>query len=96
MAKPRIWEADVKLEISLTLNEAETRALHALTAYGTDAFLKTFYEHMGQSCLKPHENGLRELFATVRGEVSQMLRRADTAREAFKPKPADTQHKGTE
>lgn len=84
MAECKVWESKVNLTLSLTISEAEARALRALSDYGTDQFLKTFYEHMGTSCLKPHEAGLRSLFELARGEVGTHLVRADKAREAFK------------
>lgn len=83
MAECKVWESKVSLTLSLTLSEAEARALSALTEYGIDPFLKTFYEHMGTSCLKPHEAGLRLLFGTV-AQMDPHLLRADKAREAFK------------
>lgn len=53
----------------LVLNETEIRALDALIGYGIDPFLKTFYEHMGQHYLKPHEAGLRSLFEAIQKQV---------------------------
>ena len=82
--KARIYESDVTLNVTLMISEAEARAMLALTAYGADGFLKTFYEHMGESCLKPHEKGLRALFDVIRSEVTPMLARADKARAAFR------------
>lgn len=55
----------VDFKMTLDLNELEWLALDALVGYGTDAFLKVFYRHLGQSYLKPHEAGLRALFDTV-------------------------------
>lgn len=83
MADAKIWDANVTLTLSLTMNESEARALVALACYGTDNFLKTFYEHMGTSELRPHEAALRSLFAAVGQEVVPMLRRADKARKTF-------------
>lgn len=90
MATCKVFESRVSLTLSVTLGEQEALALIALSAYGTDAFLKTFYEKMGESCLKPHELGLRSLF-DLTGDISVHLARADKAREAFNPKPAVTQ-----
>lgn len=58
-----------KVEISATLEltQAEIGALDALAGYGTDTFLKVFYERMGKAYLQPYEAGLKSLFAKVRG-----------------------------
>ncbi|QCG94287.1 hypothetical protein E6C67_08345 [Azospirillum sp. TSA2s] len=66
-----------------TLSEDEAAALDALAGYGTDAFLKVFYKEMGEAYLRPHEAGLRSLFASVRSHVPTVLERARTARKAF-------------
>ena len=73
----------VQVEGYFVLSEAEMRALDALTGYGIEPFLETFYEKMGRHYLSPHEHGLRDLFKTVRGKVPGILRRADIARKAF-------------
>lgn len=72
----------VNLEVRLILTEAEVGALDALAGYGTDGFLKVFYEHMGESYMKPYEKGLRSLFATARG-LKQFVDRANEARMVF-------------
>lgn len=72
----------------MTLGEKEARAFAALAEYGIDAFLKTYYEKLGSAYLKPHEDGLRSLFETIRSEINPTLRRADEARAIFKTKPA--------
>lgn len=79
----KVWDSKVSLTLSLVLSEPEARAFVALTEYGTDAFLKIFYEHMGTSCLRPHEAGLRALFSSV-GQIKPHLSRTDKAREAFR------------
>lgn len=76
----------VQVEAVFRLDEPELRALEALAGYGTEAFLKAFYEHMGTSYLKPHEAGVRSLFDAARGQIPSILRRADEARAAFNPK----------
>lgn len=84
MAEFGIHHARVELQLSMSLGEKEARALHAISEYGTDAFLKVFYEHLGESALKPHEAGLRSLLLAARGQLAPLLGRADKAREAFK------------
>lgn len=59
------------------------RALEALAGYGSDGFLKVFYQHMGRAYLEPHEVGLRSLFETIRTELPPILCRADSAKKAF-------------
>lgn len=75
----------IELRLTLTLDEAEARALHALTDYGADEFLKVFYQHLGRSGLQPAEGGLRSLFAGVRAQLPAVLERLDGAREVFTP-----------
>ncbi len=76
--------SDIDVGATIRFNESELRALEALVGYGTDGFLKVFYKQMGEHYLKPHEAGLRSLFATVRSEVPMTLHRADAARAAFR------------
>ncbi len=70
----------VTTEATVVLSEEELRALYALTAYGDDAFLKGFYSHHGEACLKPHEDGLKLLFSRVRDEIPPVLKKVDEAR----------------
>jgi hypothetical protein len=70
----------VTVEATIRLNEQEIAALDALAGYGTEAFLKVFYEKLGQSYLKPHEDGLRSVFETVRKYAGPALSRAYRAR----------------
>lgn len=74
-----------KVEVSATMqfSEAELRALDALVGYGSDAFLKVFYEKMGKHYMQPHEAGLRSLFESVRQVVPGILSRTDDARRVF-------------
>lgn len=74
---------NITFEVRVTLNEEEVRALDALVCYGTDSFLKVFFEHMGKHYLMPHQNGIRSLFDTVNREVSPFIHRIDKARKAF-------------
>jgi hypothetical protein len=76
----------VSLEVSIRLTEAEAGALDALTAYGIEPFLTTFYEKMGRSVLQPYEAGLRSLFKSLRdgdANVSSLLKKAKDARGVF-------------
>lgn len=76
--KPR-----VVLEIQITLDEAEARALDALVGYGDDAFIAAFKESLGRAYLTGNEPGLRSLFESVRKILPEFLKRADIARKAF-------------
>jgi len=74
--------AQLQATITLGLSEAEAAALDALSAYGIDPFLQVFYDHLGRSCLQPHEAGLRSLFNSM-GDVRVFLGRAKEARRVF-------------
>ena len=76
----------IELRVTLSLSESEARALDAMVGYGDDAFVAAFYEHLGESYMKRHETGLRELFKTVRSFIPGILGRVDRAREAFQVK----------
>lgn len=73
----------VTVGATISLDESQLRALDALAGYGTDEFLKVFYKEMGESYLKPHEKGLRSLFATIRKDVPPALSDVDTARQVL-------------
>jgi hypothetical protein len=73
----------VQVEAVLTVNEAELRALDALAGYGDDAFIRAFYEKLGEAYMREHENGLREFLKTIRSLAPSILNRADAARAAF-------------
>mgnify|MGYP007076387306 CR=1 FL=1 len=73
----------VEVSVNLELTMAEVQALDALAGYGSKAFLKVFYEHMGQAYLKPHEKGLVSLFATIQENLPAIINRYNNARRAF-------------
>lgn len=77
----------VALEATISLSEGELRAIDALAGYGTDAFLKVFYEKMGEHYMKPHEGGLRSLFETINREGKTLLYKVDEARKVIKETP---------
>lgn len=74
---------DVRLIVTLALNEDEARALDAIVGYGSDNFIDAFYKQLGRSYLEKHEAGLRTLFDSVREHVGPLLSRTDSARAAF-------------
>ena len=76
----------IEAVIEIIMSEEEAAALYALTEYGVDAFLKNFYDKMGYSILKPHEEGLRSLFESVRSSesgIKKVLNRFTDARAVF-------------
>lgn len=80
-AKPTI-----ELEVLIKLKEEEVRALDALTGYNDDAFIKTFYEHLGRHYMEPHEQGLRTFFKSIRDIVPGIIHKTDEARKLFNGK----------
>lgn len=76
--------ANVVGTVTFTVTEEEARALDALVGYGDDAFLRVFYEKLGQSYMRPHEAGLRSLFKRVRADMPFILDRFNAARTAFR------------
>jgi len=76
-------KATVLFQVHLTLPEEEARALEALTVYGDDSFIQLFYAKLGTSELKPHQAGLRALFASIRQALSPQLTVIDSAREVL-------------
>ena len=74
----------LEFRVIIELTEQEARALEVLPSYGVDEFLQVFYKNLGQHYLKPHEQGLRSLFATTKDAMRTQLGRIDKAREAYK------------
>lgn len=75
--------ATVEGRVTLHLTEVEAAALEAITGYGVEAFLKVFYPKLGEVYLRPHEAGVKSLFATINRDVPHALRRFKAARLAF-------------
>lgn len=73
----------VQLDLIFACTEAEARALDALTGYGTDEFIKVFYEKLGKAYMEQHEAGLRSFLESISKMVPPLLTKADKAREAF-------------
>jgi len=74
---------NIEFETTLGLNEAEMRALNALTVYGDEEFLKFFYTHLGKYYLQKHETGLKQLFDSIRKIIPQELSKIDTIRKTL-------------
>lgn len=73
----------VSMELVVTLDEEEVRALDGLTGYGDDAFIKHFKESLGAHYIRDHEQGLRRFFKTIREIVPGYLNQVDKARDVF-------------
>lgn len=71
------------LKVQLELNYHEVAALEALAGYGFENFVKVFYEHLGKCYLKPHEQGLKTLFETVRQDLPSIINKFQNAKEVF-------------
>jgi hypothetical protein len=77
-----LGHSPMAMTVTIERNEQEAGALDALFGYEVDAFLKTFYTHMGKSYLEPYERGFRSLHET-RGMLSGYLERIKSARKVF-------------
>ena len=42
-------KVEIQFTVDFTLTKGEAQALEAIVGYGDDAFLKCFYEHLGES-----------------------------------------------
>lgn len=72
---------DLEMSVHIVLNEKEARALEALSGYGEDAFLRVFYKELGEAYLKPHEEGIRSLFRSIRQYIPPVLSEMNECRE---------------
>ncbi len=73
----------VKFNIKLDLNINEARALEAIAGYGTDAFLKVFYEKLGKAYLGPFEEDARSLFKKITADLPPEIKKIDEAAKAI-------------
>jgi hypothetical protein len=74
---------NVNFTIEFTLTKEEAKALEAIAGYGADPFLKTFYQHMGESYLKPFEKAIRDLFKRITEELPSELYKIEKAEEGI-------------
>ena len=70
----------VTVTVAFEIDEEEARALDALSGYGDEAFVKAFYEKLGQAYMRDHEQGLRRFLKTIRDVVTPAMSQADKAR----------------
>lgn len=76
----------IELELAFVVTEVEARALEAMAGYGDDAFIKVFYEKLGEHYMRDHEAGLRSFLKNCRDTIPQHLGKIDRARKAFENK----------
>lgn len=78
-------KANVSIEfnITLSLTNEEAQALVAIAGYGSDEFLKTFYQHMGRTRLEPYESEMRKLFDKIRNELPIEISKIETAEKSI-------------
>jgi hypothetical protein len=74
---------NVGMSMVFTVDEGEARALDALAGYGDDAFIKVFYEELGEAYMKEHEADLRRFLKSIREQVPSYLHLLDEARSVF-------------
>lgn len=82
-----VERANIDLQCNFLINEAEARALDAMAGYGDDAFVKAFYEGLGEAYMRRHEKGLRHFLKSVREFIPPILTKLDRARKAFTDRP---------
>lgn len=75
-------KSSIIAKVYMVLKEDEARALLAITIYGADAFLKSFYQQLGTAYLKEHEAGLKSLFKNIE-PIERELNKIDKARAEF-------------
>ncbi|MFG1304219.1 hypothetical protein V5F34_08770 [Xanthobacter autotrophicus] len=84
MADLKYFKPEVTVKATIELDEGDLAALDALAGYGTDAFLKVFYERLGEAYLKPHEKSLRKIFSEIRRVAPVAIKKAEEARAQLK------------
>lgn len=70
----------LKFSFTLELDEEEAKALEALTKYGTDEFIRFFYERLGRECLQKYEPGLRRLFSVAKQQLPPWFKKIEDFR----------------
>lgn len=86
----------IELNVVMRLTESEVRALDALAGYGDDAFVKVFYEGLGEAYMRDHEVALRSFLKSCREQLPIQLHHVGEARKVFSgqadavPKPKET------
>lgn len=76
--------ASVAISFTLTLNECELRALHAIFSYDPEAFLEGCYKYLGRAYIQQYADGLRSLHSNVKGQAAGLIHKADQIRQTLK------------
>ena len=66
-------DINIETKIVLELSVAEAAALNMMTTYGITNFLKGYKEKLGRTYIEPHEQGLTDLFKTVKENLPSQL-----------------------
>lgn len=73
----------LKMSITIEISEEEARAINEMTCYGTDQFIKAFYENLGKSYMEKHERGLRSFLDSARAQIGGIVSQITEARKIF-------------
>lgn len=73
----------IELSVTLTLTEAEARALLELSAYDAREIVRVINDNLSVSLVTNHRNGLVSLLKTCGPPLSDIITRINTARQAF-------------
>lgn len=71
------------VQVQLTINLEEARALDALSGYGVETFIKVFYEKLGEAYMKTHERGLRSFLTSIKSDIPPILGKVDKVAKVF-------------
>ena len=73
---------EFKASVKLSLSEKEAAALNEMTAYGIEPFLAGYRRCLGEHYIKPHEQGLRDLFETINKTLPKELQKLERYKKA--------------
>lgn len=74
----------IVLTVNVEFDEAEARALLAITKYGEDRFKQMVCDSLGEQNFAPHAAAIDGLFRTLRNGLQKHVNAVDKAREVFK------------
>lgn len=74
----------VELSLTLTLSEADLRALHEMSEYGGKAIVEHVLSGLSRSLAEKHGGAITEFFDTIRDVGNTYLTRLEEARAVFK------------
>ncbi len=70
----------IKLELSITVSEAEAAALHVLSGYSSTDILKALEEKLSPYLVRDHGAGIASFLETARQELPHWLNKLAEAR----------------